>query len=117
MDVEVEIKVVCVNCDDEHTQLGFVFTSLYATYTDIRLTFNEDELTISKSQMLSDDSMEVVFSSKQEPKMKLRGDVVHIQLGASSNVGGTNKRMLSSIAFTTSLKGDSLGNDSNGVMN
>lgn len=115
MDVELEVKVVCVNCDDEHTQLGFVFTSLSATYIDIRLTIKEDELTTSEFQMLSAGGS--VFLSKQEQKMKLRGNVLHIRLVASSNVGGTNKRMLSSIAFTISLEGDSLGNDSNGVMN
>ena len=49
MDVELEVKVVCVNCDDKHTQLRFVFTSLDATYTDIRLTINEDELTTYES--------------------------------------------------------------------
>lgn len=44
MDVELEVKVVCVNCDDKRTQLGFIFTSLGATNTDIRLTIKEDEL-------------------------------------------------------------------------
>ena len=52
MDVELEVKVVCVKCDDEHTQLRFVFTSLDATYIDIRLAINEGRLTTSESQML-----------------------------------------------------------------
>ena len=43
---------MCVKCDDEHTQLRFVFTSLDATYIDIRLAINEGRLTTLESQML-----------------------------------------------------------------
>ena len=107
MDEEIEVKVVSVNCDGEHTQLGFVFSSLGATYSDVRLAIKEDEITTSEFQMLSIGSS--VFSSKQEEKMKLRGDVVHIRLIDTSN-GGTNKRPLSSMASTTSSEGDGLGN-------
>ena len=107
MDEEIEVKVVSINCDDERTQLGFVFSSLGATYSDVRLEIKEDEITTSEFQMLSIGSS--VFSSKQEEKMKLRGDVVHIKLIATSN-GGTNKRPLSSMASTTSSEGDGLGN-------
>jgi hypothetical protein len=83
MDEEIEVKVVSTNCDDEHTQLDFVFASLGATYSDVRLAIKEDEITTSKFQMLSIGSS--VFSSKQKEKMKLRGDVVHIRLIATSN--------------------------------
>ena len=104
---ELEVKVVCVN-DEKHTELGFVFSSLGATYNDIRLAIKEDELTTSEFQMLSIGGS--VFSSKQEEKMKLRGDVVHIRLIVPSNGVGANKRSLSSVASTTSSMGDGLEN-------
>ena len=103
MDVELEVKFVCVNCGDKRTQLGFIFTSLGATNTDIRLTIKEDELTTFEFQMLSAGGS--IFFSRQEQKMKLKGDLVHIRVVASSNIGDTNKCILSKNSIHHILKG------------
>ena len=111
---ELEVKVVSVNCDDEHTQLGFVFSSLGATYSDVKLAIKEDEITTSEFQMLSIGGS--VFSSKQEEKMKIKGDVVHIRLIVTPD-GGISKRLMSSMASTTSSEGDDCVNGLNDNMN
>ena len=77
MEEDLEFKIMSVECDEQHNRIGLVFSTLGATYSKIRATIQDDEITTRVFQMLTSGGS--VLSSKQEEKMKVKGDVVYIR--------------------------------------
>ena len=106
MEEDLEFKIVSIECDEQHNWIGSVFSTLGATYSKIRATIQDDEITTGVFQMLT--SGRSVLSSKQEEKMKVKGDVVYIRF-VNQNAGFGGKRSMSSVESSMSVD-DQVGN-------
>ena len=106
MEEDLEFKIVSVECDEQHNRIGLVFSIGGATYSKIRATIQEDEITRGVFQMLTNGRS--VLSAKQEEKMKVKGDVVYIRF-VNQSVGFGGKRSLSSVESSISAD-DQVGN-------